>query len=247
LEECLLSLRKLGVNDQIIKLVWELNKHARITVKTPFGNAPAFETETIVKQGTAWGPKLCCSSIGEVCDDDDIGGASVGTLTIHSSVYMDDCNRFSTEVNDVDAAHNKFVLFSARKRSPLNPDKCVVLPVNLKSTSCTPTLMIDDHEMDVVDEARILGDWFNSKGNNSTLIKARVNSSKGVTTNMLAMCNEITFGFYRLMVLMLLYKVVFVQTMLYNSEAWSRVTKTNITDLKTAQLKSLKYIQTFSK
>ena len=171
-----------------------------------------------------------------------VGGASVGTCTIHSTVYMDDCNRYATETNDVDAAHTNFMLFSARKRSEVNHDKCVLLPVNLKPSVHPPTLMIGDHKMKVVEEAKILGDHINSKGNNSTLIEARVNSSKAVTTNMLAMCNEATFGFYRIKVLMLLYRMVFVPTMLFNSEAWSHLTTNNISKLKTAQLRSLKRI-----
>ena len=94
LEDCLLALKDLGVNSTIIKLVLELNKNASITVKTPFGNAPPFETQNIVKQGTVWGPKLCCASLGQVCDEDTVGGASVGSVTIHSTLYMDDCNRY---------------------------------------------------------------------------------------------------------------------------------------------------------
>ena len=234
--------RELGVNSQIIKLILELNKNARITVKTPFGNAPAFDTQTIVKQGTVWGPKLCCSSIGQVCDDDHVGGASVGSCVIHSSVFMDDCQRFSTEVNDVDDAHTDFVLFSTRKRSPLNPDKCVLLPINMKPPTRPPTLMIGEHKMEVVEGIKVLGDSVNSKGNNSTLITARVNTSKGVTNNMMAMCNEATFGFYRIKVLLLLYNTVFTKSMLHNSEAWSHLTKGNICDLQTSQLKALRRI-----
>ena len=243
LEDCLLALKDLGVSSRIIKLVLELNKNASITVKTPCGNAPSFETQTIVKQGTVWGPKLCCASTGQLCDEDDVGGASVGCLTIHSTLYMDDCNRFAIDdINDVLTAHEKFVLFSIRKRLGLNPDKCFLLVVNKKAQTCTPTLKIGDQYVKEVSEFKTLGDYVNCKGNHNTNIEARVNSSKAVTTNMLALCNEVTIGFFRIEILLILYRSVFVQSMIFNSEAWTRLSAANITSLQTAQLKCLKRI-----
>ena len=243
LEDCLLSLKDLGVNSKIIKLVLELNKNASITVKTPFGNAPSFETNNIVKQGTVWGPKLCCAALGQVCDEDTVGGASVGEVTIHSTLYMDDCNRYSVDdINDVQGAHEKFTLFSNRKRVGLNGDKCLLCIVNKKHRTCTPTLKIGEHVVKEVDNFKTLGDCVSNKGNHNANIEARVKASKGVINNMLALCNEITVGFFRLEVLLVLYNSVFVPSVLHNSEAWSRLTVANFVSLQTAQLKCLKRI-----
>ena len=242
LEDCLLCLWELGVNGNIIQLLRELNKTANITVKTPFGNAQPFETQNIVKQGTVWGSKLCCASTGQICENDSIGGASVGTLTIHSTVYVDDCNRYTCDTNDLEAAHEKFVVFSLIKRSNLNADKCVVLPINKKNQTCLPTLKIGDHEMKVVTETKILGDFVNSKGNHNSLIAARVKSGNGVMINMVALCNEVTIGFYQIEMLLLMYRAVFIPTVIFNSEAWSRLTVSNYDTLQTLQLKCLKRI-----
>ena len=142
LEECLLSLRKLGVSSTTIHLLYELNKTAEITVRTPFGNADPFTTENIVKQGTVWGSKLCCGSTAEICDEDSVGGASVGDVTIHSTLYVDDCNRFSTDIIDNELAHYNFVNFSSRKRAPLNAEKCVCLTVNKHAHINPPTFFL---------------------------------------------------------------------------------------------------------
>ena len=242
LEDCLLGLWDLGVNGHIIQLLRELNRTAKITVKTPFGNAPAFESQDIVKQGTVWGPKLCCASTGQICDNDDVGGASIGSITIHSTLYVDDCNRYTCDTNDMVAAHEKFLIFSLIKRSDLNADKCIVLPINKKSQTCLPTLKIGDHEMKVVQDAKVLGDFINSKGNHNTLITARVKTGNGVITNMIALCNEITVGFYRVEVLLLMYSTVFIPTVIFNCEAWSRLTAKIFDALQKLQLKCLKRI-----
>ena len=47
------------LGSQEAKLVYELNKKARITVKTPVGETNPIEVEEITKQGTLYGPILC--------------------------------------------------------------------------------------------------------------------------------------------------------------------------------------------
>ncbi len=242
LEECLLSLIDLGVSSTTVQLLYELNKKATITVKTPFGDAAPFTTENIVKQGTVWGSKLCCASTAQICDEDVVGGASIGNCTIHSTVYVDDCNRFNTDVIDTDLAHDNFVNFSNRKRSPLNAEKCVNLTINKQTHINPPTLMIGDHVLEEVTSTKVVGDNFNQKGNNTTLIEHRVKLGKGVTNSILAMCNETTYGSHRIEVLLLLYKTVFIQTIIFNSQAWSHITEDDLKALRTVQLRCLKRI-----
>ncbi len=242
LEDCLLGLRSLGVSNRIIHLLYEMNKEAEVTVKTPFGDAPPFNVKNIVKQGTVWGAKLCCASTAEICDEDVTGGASIGDLTIHSTVYVDDCNRFNTDVVDTEQAHHKFANFSTRKRAPLNSDKCTNLTINKQNHVNPPTLKIDDHILDEVKVSRILGDHFNNKGDNTSLIEKRVNLSHGIRNSMLATCNETTFGTHRIEVLVLLYRSIFVQSVLLNCRAWSRITDKDIAKLHVSQLRCLKRI-----
>jgi len=59
---------------------------------------------------------------------------------------------------------------------------------------------------------------------------------------LLAMCNEATFGLHRIEVLILLYRTVFIPTVIYNSQAWSHIDDKDIANLKTIQLRCLKRI-----
>ena len=56
------------------------------------------------------------------------------------------------------------------------------------------------------------------------------------------MCSEVTMGNYSIQTLLLLYRSLFVPVVLYNSQAWSNLTKQNIMSLKTTQMKYLKRI-----
>ena len=90
LRDCLLELYKAGVPPQDIEMLYSMNKEASVTVRTPVGESKPFTCEEIVKQGTVWGPELCCIStdginrIGENCES-NTGKVAFGILG-----FMDD-------------------------------------------------------------------------------------------------------------------------------------------------------------
>ena len=242
LDDSLLSLWDLGIQNTVLSLIYELNKKAEISVKTPFGTAESFMSPKIVKQGTVCGPKLCCASTAEICNEDNEGGASVGSMSLLSSLYVDDCNRINTDINDTVVNHNKFLFFSKRKRQPFNAEKCVILMVNKQRHDSCPTLEIEDHTLNEVTETKIVGDIYNRKGNKDALVAGRISDMKGVVASMFATCSEVTCGIDYMHVMLLLYKTVYVPSMLTNADAWSNLSPKNFEDLERAQRKCLKRI-----
>ena len=67
LKDCINCMWRCGVKDDILCLVFQLNKKAMITVRTPFGNTEPFRINNIVKQGTVLGPVLNSCSLDENC------------------------------------------------------------------------------------------------------------------------------------------------------------------------------------
>ena len=240
LEDSILTMWDLGIRNKLLPLMYKLNEKAVIKVKTPFGITDPFTAPTIVKQGTVLGSKLCCASTAEICDEDCTGGASVGTVSLVSTVYVDDANRINNDINDTVINHDKFVFFSLKKRLPIHPTKCVILVVNKKSHDSTPLLEVEGHILEEVCATKIVGDVVNNKGNRNGLVEDRIKRCKSIVANMLATCSEVTCGLYYVHVMLLLYKSVFVQTMVFNSGVWSRLSTTNFKALETAQLKCLK-------
>ena len=62
LEDCINSLWDMGVRNDILSLIYLMNKEARVTVKTPVGDTDTILLTNLVKQGTVLGPVLnnCC-------------------------------------------------------------------------------------------------------------------------------------------------------------------------------------------
>ena len=88
LEDCILSLKKLGVEKEYLQLIYNLNKTATVSVQTPYGVTTSFKSDPIVKQGSILGPSWCSSSTGEYCDTNP--GVCVGNLVISSLLFVDD-------------------------------------------------------------------------------------------------------------------------------------------------------------
>ena len=56
------------------------------------------------------------------------------------------------------------------------------------------------------------------------------------------MCNETTFRCHRIEALLLLYRTVFMQSLIFNSQAWSHITLSDLDELRKVQTRCLKRI-----
>ena len=117
-----------------------------------------------------------------------------------------------------------------------------MLSVNVSAKEATPVLYVNDREMDVVKETKYLGDIFNDKGDNNDLIDDRVQKGLKCMISSISLASEITLGVHLIETLVSLYKIIFVQVVIYNSCSWSNLTKIQVTKLQTIQLKFLKRI-----
>ena len=92
LEDCVVDLVGDGMREKEAAMVYRMNKMARLRVGTPYGETEEIVADRIVKQGTVYGPQLCCSSTEKV---NEIGEAKAHTLispklAIEALVYVDD-------------------------------------------------------------------------------------------------------------------------------------------------------------
>ena len=242
LEDAILSLWKLGVRDDMLKLISILNARSKVVVKTSIGETEMFKTGPNTKQGTVIGPILSSASIAECCVDQKSGGATVGSAPMRILAFVDDLAGVNHKVLDTHESHKVVALFSKKKRQPLNEDKCVILPINVPDGIAIPVLYVNGKQMEICNIAKYLGDIFNSQGNNNDLIKDRV--AKGMKSMIccMALASEITLGAHLLNTLLSLHKIMFVPVVIYNSGAWNNITAVQMSKLRTVQLKFLKRI-----
>ena len=157
-------------------------------------------------------------------------------------VYVDDIITVNTNPEDVYQSHSRVTWFSQKKRLALNGPKCLVLGVNLKPSDVIPRLLVDGTILELKKTAVYLGDVFNSRGTNADLILDRVQRGKACIVSAMALCSDVTLGLHAVETLLMLYRSLFVQVVLFNAQAWSNMSKTDINRLQTVQLKFLKRI-----
>ena len=93
-----------------------------------------------------------------------------------------------------------------------------------------------------VESTKYLGDIINIKGTNKDLIDDRIKRGKAIIISTLSICNTVTLGCHYIKTSMLMYKAVFLSTVLFNSQAWSNITNGEFLSLRTVQLNFLKRI-----
>ena len=239
LQDCILSLRKLGVPDYILQLIYNLNREALITVNTPYGPTSSALIEDIVQQGRVLAPDLCSAATGEYCGTNK--GVAVGTCIISTLAFVDDLLDLSESASDAEEANLHATVFSQLKKMLFNSQgKCKGMIVNKKSSDAQPTMFARDKIIEILSEIDYLGDIFQQNGKNSELVKDRLKRGLQVILKIEAIMAETQFGKHTIEVSLLLYRALFLSSILFNSQAWRNLTKPDFSKLQTLQLRLLK-------
>ena len=239
LQDCILVLRKLGVEKYILKLLYEMNKRAVVQVKTPYGLTEPFDVTDIVKQGGILGSPMCSETTAEYCEKNK--GLSIGQATIASLAFVDDIADISTTFEDAVSSHKNALMFASQKKLQLAPDKCFIMLIKQRNNTLeVPELEIGGEKVQDVNLITYLGDVFNNKGNNDDLVADRVKRGTVSTISIHGFMREASLGAHTLSVFILLHNAIFTPSVIFNSEAWSNMTEKNIAALTTIQLKYLK-------
>ena len=240
MQDCILVLKKLGVQNYILQLIYELNKKAIVQVKTPYGLTEPLEITNAVKQGGVLGSSLCSASTGEYCHVNK--GITIGDLQIATLAYVDDIFDVNDNVDDTTVAHRNAEIFAKRKKQTHAPEKCNVMLVNKRNKKGVkvPELKIDSEIIEETHSMVCLGDVFNSKGNNDDLIADRMKRGTAVMISTHGFMREMSLGVHTISVYLLLHSAIFLASILFNAQAWSNLTEKNMLLLSTMQMKFLK-------
>ena len=240
MQDCILVLKRLGVENYILQLIYELNRKAIVQVKTPHGLTEPVVISDLVKQGGILGSALCSASTGEYCTINK--GITIGDLQIATLAYVDDIFDLNESDEDTVVAHQNAEVFAKKKKQSYAPEKCHVMLINKrnKANIVVPELKIDNQVLEEVYKVVCLGDVFNSKGNNDDLVEDRVKRGTAVAVSIHGFMREITLGIHTISVYILLHHAIFLASTLFNAQAWSNITERNMDKLSIMQMKFLK-------
>ena len=238
LQDSILSLQKLGVPTYILQLIYNLNREALISVKTPYGPTSSATIQEVVQQGRVLAPDLCSASTGEYCGSNK--GVTVGTCVISSLAFVDDLLDASEDCPDAETANLHATAFGYRKKLNYSCGKCKGMVVNKGKNDKLPCMFIRDQKLELVKLIKYLGDIFQQNGKNNELVKDRLSRGIKVILKIEAIMSETQFGRHTIEVSLLLYRALFLSSILFNSQAWRNLTVKDFSDLQSLQLRLLK-------
>ena len=90
LNDCLIELKTLGYKHNDLRILYEMNKRSIVPINAPFGERGNIEIEETVKQGTTYGPVMCCATTAGVNDIGEKVCCKYGDKEIGMPVFMDD-------------------------------------------------------------------------------------------------------------------------------------------------------------
>ena len=151
-------------------------------------------------------------------------GVRVGDMTISSLLYVDDLIDLTETLSDRERSHLQAIIFAKKNNMLFSGTKCFGMGINCNDP--LPVLSIDDDRLvNLVEEIVYLGDVFNVAGNNDGLIEDRVRRAIKAMISIASLINETNLGILEVQVWLLLYRSLFLSTVLFNSQTWSRLRK----------------------
>ena len=270
MEECLNDLYESGVKDDKLALLHNINNKVKIAVKTPVGKSRREDIFEAITQGDVFAPILCSNQVdtfGREClQEGKYTYLYKGEVEIPPLGMVDDLLCVS-ECGPVTSMLNGYInCKTSSKKLMFGVEKCKKLHVGNKNFDFKcQNLLVDkwteieikgedlqetsykdvydgQHMIEQKEEEKYLGDIVSIDGRNIKNIKARINKGVGIVNRIMTMVNGIPFGRQYFQVGIILRNCLLASSMLFNSEAWYNVTKSELDLLESIDLSLLRQL-----
>ena len=268
LQECLSDLFNSGVKDDKLALLYNINSHVKVAVKTPVGRTDRKSIYNVITQGDVFGPILCSNQIdtfGKEClEEGKYTYSYKGEVNIPPLGMVDDLISIS-ECGHKTAMMNSFINFKTNsKKLQFGENKCKKLHVGhvKEEFKCQDLLVETWKEVEVINdvtgdieikdvfngdaimeqksEEKYLGDVISVDGKNIKNIKSRIAKGTGIVRKILTVLDGIPFGKHYFEFGIILRNSLLLSSMLFNAEAWYNVSNSELDLLETIDVMMLR-------
>ena len=264
LKECLNDIYDSGVQDDKLALLYSINSHVNVAIKTPIGKTTRKSIFNVITQGDVFSPILCgnlVDTIGKECLKEGKymysyrGEVDIPPLSmIDDLLCVSECGHRTSMLNSYinHKTSSKKLQFGTGKCKKLHVGnkekdyKCVKMSVDKwteeemkeekRKESAIKDTFVGREEMEEKEEEKYLGDMISTDGRNMKNIKARIARGKGIVARIFNILESVPLGKHYFEVGMILRDTLLISSMLYNAEAWYNMTKAELDLLETVDL-----------
>ena len=231
LEDCLVDIVKPGLREREALHMYTLNEKARIKIDALFGETEQITVENTVKQGTIFGPILCCGSMAEM---NNIGETKASRrLTkdddIEALVYVDDIGAAGSRTTINELGKNLRQM-EREKGVTFNVEKTNIMLIGKAKNETEMDIQLKNGLVREVEEYKFLGNWLNKKGN----------MAEGIIVEIKRITKEEDLGMLSTDARLLRYERTAVPSLTNNLECWTKIGKKEMERLEKMQGRMLK-------
>ena len=232
LHEVINCLYEAGLQNDKLPLLFLENNSAQVAVKTNGRVSKRVTIQNIIMQGSVWG-SLCCvvlmDKLGKLIYKDKpellyMYKGLVGTpplQMVDDILGIQDCSSKSLQLNKV------INTFMDLEKLTLSKKKCNNVHIGKSNVKC-PELKIHGEKMKSSNQETYLGDLIDKSGNARPNVEKRRAKGYGITTNILAIVNEVPLAHWKVEAGLRLRQAMLLNGILFNSEAWQGIDEKDI-------------------
>ena len=198
-KETMNDLYDVNVKNDNFALLSELNKKAKIAVKTPVGITERFEVEEKVMQGGSWGPLQCSVQMDQMGKECLETGKNIYKYKSCLDIPILAMIAAASKCGVDSLVTNTYIATKVKaNKLKFGKDKCHVIHIGSSdSEKCgCPDLKVQEIVMKNTKFEKYLGDIISKDGSIDLNIEERYNKGIGIISQVLALLKEITLSSY---------------------------------------------------
>ena len=223
-----------NIRGRIWRNILKINEKTNIIIKTPYGNTDKVNAQQILKQGS-----VLASTMAALLTDSSNKlihnqlGTWYGEIKINNILFQDDIARIETSAKNLNAANKIFEVFQDLNGMLFHETKTVFI-----SNSKNSKISINNANISQKNAAKYLGDIISDDGKYDQTIEERKLNINGIIAEIKSIMYQAEEDL-EITAAKQYHEGIIVTKLLYNSETWTNLTKTNTEQLEKIQNNSL--------
>ena len=229
LKDCLVDLHEAGAREKEIRVIYKLNETSKFKVITPAGITKEIVVEEVVKQGTVFGPKLCCATTGKVNEGNEMTTVIYPTVKVKALTFVDDIEALGSK-EAVEETIKRCIEMEKTKLMEFSTEKSKWMCIKQGNNAVTEINMeVKQGKIGRTENYKYLGNYINEKGNMDTQLTYMEKIARDVIREGNCLCAKEKLGQAEFIAKRFIYEKVATMAVFHNVEAWTNMRQTNET------------------
>ena len=238
-QECINDIFDAGLQNDNLPLLFLANQNGNCSIKVNAGKSERIDIQNIIMQGTVWGSLYCTTSMDKLAKkmymNKELLYKYKGEVETPCLGMVDDI--LSVQKCSTQSVRNNAVInaFIELKKLKFSKSKCHRIHVSKasKNKSRCPELKVHDDTMENSSKEKYLGDFISSNSTTKATINERKAKGYAIVAEIMAILKDIPLGEHMMEIGLQLRQAMFLNGILFNSEAWHNVSENDIKVLET--------------